>query len=297
MLRRHNYTVYIKWNSDEYFQQLMATCDCDCCFLQYVWVIATTHWWCTACFNCCKLQQWSLWSVCCRDSKMRRRRRQRCFLLAMISAVFYVTFFTLIMTFTQKSMPPTQPFVVDDEIVHQGLISSEVSNRNSCVSSSLDVPVSFVGSGCLLDSCSNITCDKLFVGDLATISAARLFQRKPLSDNEVHTLASDCSRLWYLGEYRMNPVRAADVDFPIAFTVLLHLNAEQFERLLRAIYRPQNIYCVHVDTKSPESFQSAIKAIVSCFHNVFLATHLHHVVYAGPSRLQVCWKFDDLMLS
>jgi len=170
------------------------------------------------------------------------------------------------------------------------IISNTVNYRNDCVSDSLGIPPSVVDSEFPSDRYSNVTCDKLFAGDKAAIMAAKKFSRRSLSDHEVYELASDCNRLWHLDEYQLTPVRATDVELPIAFTILLHLNAEQFERLLRAIYRPQNIYCVHVDTKSPKSFQSAVKAIVNCFHNVFLASRLHHVVYAGPSRLQVCWK-------
>lgn len=61
---------------------------------------------------------------------------------------------------------------------------------------------------------------------------------------------------------------------------------QNFERLLRAIYAPQNIYCVHVDKKSKPSFQSAIMAITSCFPNVFMVSHAVDVVYAGWSRVQ-----------
>ncbi len=35
--------------------------------------------------------------------------------------------------------------------------------------------------------------------------------------------------------------------FPLAFSVLLYEEAEQAERLLRAVYRPHNVYCIHVD--------------------------------------------------
>ncbi|MGH0150021.1 UNVERIFIED_CONTAM: hypothetical protein FKN15_016902 [Acipenser sinensis] len=59
-----------------------------------------------------------------------------------------------------------------------------------------------------------------------------------------------------------------------------------FERLLRAIYKPQNVYCVHVDQKSPENFTKAVGAIVSCLPNVFVASKLETVVYASWSRVQ-----------
>lgn len=61
---------------------------------------------------------------------------------------------------------------------------------------------------------------------------------------------------------------------------------QNFERLLRAIYAPQNIYCVHVDKKSKPSFRSAILAIASCFPNVFMVSQPINVVYASWSRVQ-----------
>jgi Core-2/I-Branching enzyme len=81
-------------------------------------------------------------------------------------------------------------------------------------------------------------------------------------------------------------VDAEAADFPIAYNVLLHADAEQAARLMRAIYRPNNIYCIHVDRKSPEHFQSAMRSFASCFDNVKLATNPITVVYEGYSRLQ-----------
>lgn len=61
---------------------------------------------------------------------------------------------------------------------------------------------------------------------------------------------------------------------------------QNFERLLRAIYTPQNIYCVHVDKKAPASVFIAINAITSCFPNVFMVSKTVDVVYAGWTRVQ-----------
>ena len=77
-------------------------------------------------------------------------------------------------------------------------------------------------------------------------------------------------------------------------TLLLIL---QLELLLRAIYRPQNQYCIHIDAKQPDSFTKAIKDLAGCFDNVFIASKLEYVVYAGFSRLQVSCRlfmFDYL---
>jgi hypothetical protein len=61
---------------------------------------------------------------------------------------------------------------------------------------------------------------------------------------------------------------------------------EQFERLLRAIYRPQNVYCIHVDNKSSDLIKQAIKSIVDCFDNIFISTKLENVIYASIYRLK-----------
>ena len=197
-----------------------------------------------------------------------------------ITAVSYISSFSFVIRIILKNRLPDIETIVGESVFGQ--------HGNNCVSHSLGIRSSLVGSGCLGDNCNNITCDKLFAGNRAAIKAATNFQRNSLSDDKVHKLASDCNRLKRLAEYQMSPVRATDVELPIAFTILLHFNAEQFERLLRVIYRPQNVYCVHVDTKSSNSFMSAVKAIVDCFDNVYLASRLHYIVYAGPSRLQVC---------
>ncbi|XP_077374068.1 beta-1,3-galactosyl-O-glycosyl-glycoprotein beta-1,6-N-acetylglucosaminyltransferase 3 [Festucalex cinctus] len=68
--------------------------------------------------------------------------------------------------------------------------------------------------------------------------------------------------------------------------MVIHEQIEMFERLLRAVYTPQNIYCVHVDRKSTAAFQKAVNAIVSCFENVFIAGKRESVVYASWSRVQ-----------
>ncbi|KAM6149854.1 beta-1,3-galactosyl-O-glycosyl-glycoprotein beta-1,6-N-acetylglucosaminyltransferase 3 [Erethizon dorsatum] len=80
--------------------------------------------------------------------------------------------------------------------------------------------------------------------------------------------------------------------------MVVHEKIENFERLLRAVYAPQNIYCVHVDEKSPETFKEAVRAIASCFPNVFIASKLVPVVYASWSRVQADLNcMEDLLQS
>ncbi|ELT88514.1 hypothetical protein CAPTEDRAFT_121732, partial [Capitella teleta] len=80
-------------------------------------------------------------------------------------------------------------------------------------------------------------------------------------------------------------VTQEEKDFPIAFSMLMYENVEQFERLLTAIYRPQNLYCIHVDAKSLRSTHNAVQAIASCFPNVFVAARLVDIHWGEFSLL------------
>ncbi|XP_026162498.1 beta-1,3-galactosyl-O-glycosyl-glycoprotein beta-1,6-N-acetylglucosaminyltransferase 7 [Mastacembelus armatus] len=94
------------------------------------------------------------------------------------------------------------------------------------------------------------------------------------------------------------PLSHEEVAYPLAFIVTVHKELELFVRLLRAIYMPQNVYCIHVDAKVPLEYKAAVQKLVSCFQNIFLSSRSETVTYAGFSRLQAdinCMK--DLVKS
>ena len=55
--------------------------------------------------------------------------------------------------------------------------------------------------------------------------------------------------------------------------------------LLRAIYRPHNVHCLTMDTTSEPEILSAAMSLARCLPNVFVASKLNDIVYAGFSRL------------
>lgn len=59
-----------------------------------------------------------------------------------------------------------------------------------------------------------------------------------------------------------------------------------FVRLLRAIYAPQNVYCIHIDEKAPKKFKSALQTFTDCFGNVFLSSKTQKVAPDNLRRLQ-----------
>jgi len=66
-------------------------------------------------------------------------------------------------------------------------------------------------------------------------------------------------------------VTTEEQQLPIAYGFTIHKGARLFERILQAIYMPNNVYCIHIDTKSPKIFHKAIQAMIRCLPNVFVA--------------------------
>jgi hypothetical protein len=83
----------------------------------------------------------------------------------------------------------------------------------------------------------------------------------------------------------INVSSAQEVAYPLAYSIVVHKKAGQVERLLQAIYRPQNVYCIHIDAKAAAYFYDAFKNIGTCLPNVFIAKKREDVNWGGYSRL------------
>ena len=91
----------------------------------------------------------------------------------------------------------------------------------------------------------------------------------------------DFSKRLYVPEFERN--------FPIAFEMLTYyepLRIQQYIKLLRNIYRPQNTYCIHIDTShSPKWWIELFHSFASCFPNVLMAKNPIAVKYATSDIL------------
>ena len=82
------------------------------------------------------------------------------------------------------------------------------------------------------------------------------------------------------------PLTKEEKRLPIAFAFTVYKDARLFERILQAIYMPNNVYCIHIDKKSPEVFRRAIQAMVRCLPNVFISANSTDVVWGHFSIVQ-----------
>ena len=141
--------------------------------------------------------------------------------------------------------------------------------------------------------CLNLTCQNLIRASSSEdpiYSYAVSFMEfndntQNLRESDIISMTSDCKKFRKSRGFDRKSISDTE-DFPIAFNVIVHRDIEQIERLIYALYRPHNQFCIHSDLKSSEDFQRALFGIAECLPNVFLASERVNIIYAGFSRLQ-----------
>ncbi|RDD42225.1 Beta-1,3-galactosyl-O-glycosyl-glycoprotein beta-1,6-N-acetylglucosaminyltransferase 3 [Trichoplax sp. H2] len=131
-------------------------------------------------------------------------------------------------------------------------------------------------------------CDKIISNDNHNIKHVtdklkNSGKRSTISDQRLADFSSNCSN--FTPYFPVLPFSKAELEYPIAYILTAHRDAEQVLRLLQAIYAPQNIYCIHADSKSSLAFHNVLRNFAKCFDNVFLTKSIS-VVYASYSRLE-----------
>ncbi|XP_022613377.1 beta-1,3-galactosyl-O-glycosyl-glycoprotein beta-1,6-N-acetylglucosaminyltransferase-like isoform X1 [Seriola dumerili] len=136
-------------------------------------------------------------------------------------------------------------------------------------------------------------CSEILRGERQALEQAKLltltedFRKSVHIPDEYYINATkDCREFKLSRKYLTLPLSQEEEDFPLAYSIVVHHKVQNFERLLRAIYVPHNIYCIHVDKKSDPSIFSTIMAITSCFPNIFMVSKPVSVVYAAWPRVQ-----------
>ena len=151
---------------------------------------------------------------------------------------------------------------------------------------------------------TDVDCRALFEGDLTEENRARILMNETavqqIPPQTFMNMTKDCSTYRKLRGFVTSALTPEERDFPIAYSLLMFKDVEQVERLLRAIYRPQNMYCIHVDKKSPDDIHKAMTAITGCFPNMLIASPSVNVTWGTYSVLEpelmcmkMLWKYKS----
>ncbi|KAL4219084.1 hypothetical protein ACF0H5_021667 [Mactra antiquata] len=187
-------------------------------------------------------------------------------------------------------------------------IEKEVTDITSeCINKKDDTTYTFVQPVDELDKLLNLnprkvkgySCARLFNFDLRKTIPYNLYRSTRaglnISISDYQIMTSNCEQFKTARGYLNSPFTNIELNFPIAFSIIAYQNVEQIEYLLRAIYRPQNFYCIHMDAKSSIDDVLTIRKIASCFENVFLASRSVAVKWGEFTVLEaelIC--MDDL---
>ncbi|XP_051962892.1 beta-1,3-galactosyl-O-glycosyl-glycoprotein beta-1,6-N-acetylglucosaminyltransferase 4-like [Xyrauchen texanus] len=137
-------------------------------------------------------------------------------------------------------------------------------------------------------SLDSINCTDIYNLEPVEIGKSLEIRRKEVEENDDESLVSftaDCKNYTEQRGYNAIYETKEEHSFPLAYSLVVHKNSAMVERIIRAIYAPQNIYCIHYDQKSSKHFIEALKNLEKCLPNVFIASKLESVYYAHISRL------------
>ena len=146
----------------------------------------------------------------------------------------------------------------------------------------LAAPMVFMESGLINLICSSLSSQRIAnQSQLDTLQHVLNGSLLPGRQNNNRGVTKDCqaSRLKYA--FNRWPVTTQEEQFPLAFSFKLHKYPDMFERLLSVLWRPHNLYCVHVDSKTPPDVYWRIVNVTSCFPNIVLTQTRISVMYAS----------------
>ena len=111
-------------------------------------------------------------------------------------------------------------------------------------------------------------------------------------------LAANCS-VTLLNFVNAFYVSNKEKEFPLAFEILVYykpFRVQQYIRLLMNLYRPQNIYCLHIDGKAPDWWTNLLISFADCFPNIIIAKSRIKVNYGTARILYAHFRcFEELL--
>ncbi|XP_069740849.1 beta-1,3-galactosyl-O-glycosyl-glycoprotein beta-1,6-N-acetylglucosaminyltransferase 7 isoform X2 [Narcine bancroftii] len=114
-------------------------------------------------------------------------------------------------------------------------------------------------------------CSAILNGDTAALWLGERCEKQKPKIFHVHIpVPINCTRIKLENHFITSSLSQEEASYPLAYIIIIHQEFEMFVKLLRAIYRPQNVYCIHVDQKSPKDYQR--KADINCMKDLVNST-------------------------
>ena len=108
--------------------------------------------------------------------------------------------------------------------------------------------------------------------------------------DEFYTKAKNCSYVRDLLSRDNFYISDTERNFPLAYVIMFHNSPQQIMRLLRVIYRPHNVYCLHPDGKADKNLIHVFRKLASCFDNIVIPDSLVKVTWGHISMVDAQLK-------
>ena len=175
--------------------------------------------------------------------------------------------------------------VVTTCIIFSKVLNLDLKKRHVCFTA----PLLYLRRTPLIDPAINTSCQRLFDGDKNETQRIRQYLKSWIPPNDSETIESikecRCIRRDFMNKFYISETER---NFPLAFQMLIYYQQNlllQHIRLLKYLYRPHNIYCIHIDKKSPKWWTDGLRQFTKCFNNIFISTKQVHIVYGSVSIL------------
>ena len=87
-----------------------------------------------------------------------------------------------------------------------------------------------------------------------------------------------------------------ELEFPLVYILVVYTNPRQMVRLIKTLWRPQNLFCIHPDAKQSNEFIGVFRQLAKCLDNVFLPRKLEKVYYQHHTIMDSQMNcYEDLM--
>ncbi|XP_023346425.1 beta-1,3-galactosyl-O-glycosyl-glycoprotein beta-1,6-N-acetylglucosaminyltransferase 3 [Eurytemora carolleeae] len=80
-----------------------------------------------------------------------------------------------------------------------------------------------------------------------------------------------------------------ELEVPLSFSILAHRDFQQLFNLLEAVYRPHNLYCIQLDSKSDAAFVKQVSLLVQCLSEV------HNNIFISKKSISLIWQHSSLL--
>ena len=121
-----------------------------------------------------------------------------------------------------------------------------------------------------LPTVRELDCSMLLIGSRVELERAQAAQKqmtrstRSLAAETIISLSKNCDNFVRDRHYPTTASSGWEEEFPIAYSIVMYRDPGQTERLLRAIYQPQNYYCIHVDSKSDKKVFTCTRLFLFC---------------------------------